>query len=98
MPSSIWTHTSLFFVICSFLIQLNDKLFYNILLLFATKRRLIDSLQMLNGTFNEKDDEFVRKKLTNFCCLLKDSKQGEEVNSSIINLIRIFILRIMMKL
>jgi hypothetical protein len=37
---------------------------------------------MLNGTFNEKDEEFVRKKLINFCSLLKDSKQGEEASRS----------------
>ena len=40
---------------------------------------MIDSIQLLNNLLNEKEEEYTRKKLSNFCTLLKDSKQCEEV-------------------
>ena len=41
-------------------------------------QRLIESMQLLNRGLNEKEEEFVRRKLNAFCTLLEDSKHAQE--------------------
>lgn len=41
-------------------------------------KKLTESIQQLNGLLNEKEEEFTKKKMNNFCSLLKDARQGEE--------------------
>ena len=40
---------------------------------------MVDSMQLLINTINEKDEEFTRKKLNKFCNLLSESRRSEEV-------------------
>ncbi|RNA01459.1 arf-GAP with coiled- ANK repeat and PH domain-containing 1 [Brachionus plicatilis] len=41
-------------------------------------RRMIDSIQDLGSLLSEKDEGFTRRKIDNFCSLLKDSRHCEE--------------------
>lgn len=41
---------------------------------------MIDSMQDLGNLLSEKDEGFTRRKIKNFCSLLNDSRQCEEVS------------------
>lgn len=41
---------------------------------------MIDSIHDLGNLLSEKDEGFTRRKIKNFCSLLNDSRQCEEVD------------------
>lgn len=52
---------------------------------------MIESMNDLGNLLSEKDEGFTRRKIENFCSLLKDSRQCEEVNLSQILFSKFFI-------
>jgi len=62
----------------AFILSLFPTIFIYVTFFFSNSRRLIDSIGLLKNLLNEKEEDFARKKLVDFCSMFKDSIKSQE--------------------